>query len=264
MKRKSWIYRIIAGLLVCILIVACYTNPHTGRKELMLMSPQEEAELGFSTFNDIKSQTPVSTDPAQIEAVRRVGQRIAGQVHLPYAEWEFVTFKADDTPNAFCLPGGKVGIYTGILPLTQDDAGLATVIGHEVAHAVARHGGERMSQALLVNLGGMALSVALKDKPELTQQLALGAYGVGANLAYMLPYSRKHELEADYMGLLFMAKAGYDPREAVNFWQRFKAWSDQRGGGTPEFLSTHPLDERRIRELQIHMSEAMAIYEGRG
>ncbi|MBU1985303.1 M48 family metallopeptidase, partial [bacterium] len=214
MRKRRFLMTILAVAGLCLIIVACYTNPQTGRKGLMLLSPQEEAQLGFDAFRQIKSETAQSTDPAQIELVQRVGQRIASQVHLPNAEWEFVAFKADDTPNAFCLPGGKVGIYTGILPLTQSEAGLAVVVSHEVAHAVARHGGERMSQSLVAELGGVALSVALRDKPEQTRQLAMTAYGVGATIGVMLPYSRKHELEADYMGLIYMAKAGYDPREA--------------------------------------------------
>ena len=264
MRRRT--SRYIAASLLALLVAAaaCYTNPQTGRKGLMLVSAQEEAQLGFNAFAQIKSETPQSGDAAKIAQVRTVGERIASHVHLPNAEWEFVLFQADDTPNAFCLPGGKVGVYTGILPLTQDDAGLATVVAHEIAHAVARHGGERMSQALVAELGGVALSAALRDQSELTQQLAMTAYGVGATIGVVLPYSRKHELEADQMGLMYMAKAGYDPREAVTFWQRFKAWSDQRGGNPPEWLSTHPLDSRRIRELNRHLPEAIAIYESRG
>ncbi|MBU1936490.1 M48 family metallopeptidase, partial [bacterium] len=221
---------------------------------------KQEAELGFSAFAELKKEQPISTNPAQTELVRRVGTRISSVVELPHAEWEFVAFKDDETPNAFCLPGGKVGIYTGILPLTQDEAGLAMVMAHEVAHAVARHGGERMSQQLLVSLGGVGLAVAMREKPAETQALAMVAYGVTTTVGVILPYSRKHELEADYMGLKFMAEAGYDPRAGIEFWRRFKAYSDQRGGKPPEFLSTHPLDSRRIRELEKHLPEAMEIY----
>lgn len=256
------IYRYAAlSLLAAVVLVACYTNPQTGRKALVLFTPQEEAALGMNAFQDMKQQTPVSQDAVQTALLTRVGQRVASVVDLPHAQWEFVVFKDDETPNAFCLPGGKVGVYTGILPLTQTEAGLATVVGHEVAHAVARHGGERMSQGLVIQLGGLGLSAALQKEPDLTRQIALGAYGVAATVGYALPYSRKHELEADYMGLIYMAKAGYDPREAVAFWTRFKEWSDRRGGSPPEFLSTHPMDERRIQELQNHMPEALAAYE---
>jgi metalloendopeptidase OMA1, mitochondrial len=245
-----------------LLLAACYVNPLTHRKEFVAFTPQEEANLGLTSFNDMKKQTPVSADPQQNASVTRVGQRIASVVNLPYAQWEFVVFREDKTVNAFCMPGGKVGVYTGIFPITLDDNGLATVIGHEVSHAVARHGGERMTQSMMVELGGMGLSMALQQKPQETQQLAMAAYGAAAAVGYELPFSRKQESEADYMGLLTMAKAGYDPRKAVEFWQRFKTWGDQQGGRPPEFLSTHPLDQRRINDLQSHMPEALAIYQG--
>ncbi len=261
MLKKSVITRSFLGVVFLALgIAACYTNPETGRRAMILFSSKQEAALGFSAFAELKREKTISTNPEQIELVRRVGTRISSVVELPYAEWEFVAFKDDETPNAFCLPGGKVGIYTGILPITQDEAGLAMVMGHEVAHAVARHGGERMSQQLLVGLGGIGLAVAMREKPAETQALAMVAYGVATTVGVILPYSRKHELEADYMGLKFMAKAGYDPRAGVEFWRRFKAYSDQRSGKPPEFLSTHPLDDRRIRELEKHMPEAMEIY----
>ena len=263
LKRIRPLRAVAAAALMAVFLAACYTNPFTHRRELMLITPQEEAQLGLNTFNQIKSETPVSTDPAHNDLVQRVGRRISSVVDLPYAQWEFVMFRDDQTPNAFCLPAGKVGIYTGILPITQSEAGLATVMGHEVAHAAARHGGERLSHALLVELGGITLSAALQNKPQQTQDLAMTAYGVGATLGHTLPHSRKQELEADRMGLLFMARAGYDPREAISFWQRFKQWSDNRGGQVPEFLSTHPLDTHRIRELEKQLPEALAVYRGR-
>jgi metalloendopeptidase OMA1, mitochondrial len=248
--------------LACALLVSCYTNPLTGRKELMLITPQEEVSLGVNAFADIRSKTPVSANSGQTAMVQQVGERIAGVVTLPAAQWEFVLFD-DPTVNAFCLPGGKVGVYVGILPITQNEAGLATVVGHEVAHAVARHGGERMSHELVVELGGMGLQAALQSKPQQTRDLALAAYGVGTTLGHTLPHSRANESEADYMGLIYMAKAGYDPHEAIAFWQRFAAYNNEHGGQPPEFLSTHPLDQRRIKDLEKHLPEAMAAYEHR-
>jgi predicted Zn-dependent protease len=260
MKRLNLPRRFLGLLLLALGLAACYTNPETGRRALILFSPSEEAALGLQAFTEIKKETPISSNPEQNAQIQRVGERISSVVELPHAQWEFVVFKDDETPNAFCLPGGKVGIYTGILPITEDDNGLAVVMGHEVAHAVARHGGERMSEQLVIALGGVGLAVALREKPKETQALALVAYGVTTTVGRILPHSRRQELEADYMGLKFMARAGYDPQGAVTFWTRFKAYSDKRGGKPPEFLSTHPLDARRIRELQKHMPEALEIY----
>jgi predicted Zn-dependent protease len=248
---------------LCAGLITCYTNPISGRRELSLVPADQEIQLGAQAFSDVKKQTPVSTDPNANAAVQRVGHRIANAVTLPNAQWEFVAFQSDQV-NAFCLPGGKVGVYTALLPITQNDAGLATVIGHETGHAVARHGGERMSEQLLIQFGGLSLAMALQNKPKQTQDLALTAYGIGAAIGYELPFSRKQESEADYMGLIFMARAGYDPMEAVSFWQRFKAWGDKQGNRPPEFLSTHPLDSRRIKDLQKHMPEAQKEYRSRG
>jgi predicted Zn-dependent protease len=258
MKTK-WL---LASVMLAALIVTCYTNP-AGRSALMLVTPSQEADLGLSAFEEIKQTTPRTTDSAQQALVEQVGRKISRVVELSNAQWEYVCFEADDTPNAFCLPSGKIGIYSGILPITLNEAGLATVMAHEVAHATARHGGERMSEQLVMQLGGIGLDVALQQEPELTRQLAQTAYGAGATLGRTLPHSRGQELEADKLGLMYMAKAGYDPHQAIEFWQRFKAWNDARGGGsTPEFLSTHPLDSRRIEQLEELLPEAMKYYQG--
>ena len=172
--------------------------------------------------------------------------------------WEFNLIENDKMVNAFCMPGGKVGVYTGILPITQNETGLAVVMGHEIAHAIAKHGNERVSQGLLAQLGGVALSTALSKNPGTTNQIFMAAYGVGANVGVLLPYSRLHESEADRIGLILMAKAGYDPREAVPFWQRM---NEKGGPRPPEFLSTHPAPESRIKQIQDLIPEAMKYYK---
>jgi predicted Zn-dependent protease len=229
----------------------------------MMIDTGQEARMGLQAFKEIKAETPISRDPKKNAMLQEVGGRIARVATLPNARWEFVLFDAPDEPNAFALPGGKVGIYTGILPITQNEAGLATVIGHEVAHAAARHGAERMSQGLAVQAGGTVLSAVLgaQGVSGISRDLAMQAYGLGSQVGVLLPYSRTHELEADRIGLLYMARAGYDPREAVAFWKRFKAYNDKRGGKSTEFLSTHPLDTNRIAQLQKDLPQAIQEYE---
>jgi predicted Zn-dependent protease len=247
-------------LAIGLLLTGCLTVPETGRRQVMLISSQQEMQLGFSAFQQVKKETPASRDPAITAMVQRVGRRIAAVAELPGAQWEFVVFDSKEA-NAFCLPGGKVGIYTGILPITKDEAGLATVIGHEIAHAVARHGAERMSEGLLLQTGGGLLGAGLANSDPRTRVLVLTAYGLGAKVGRELPHSRAQESEADRIGLIYMARAGYDPEAAVAFWQRFGEHNRQQGGGgTPEFLRTHPLDTVRVQQLQQWMPEAKANY----
>lgn len=243
-------------ILAAGLMVSCATVPETGRRQLLLTSNQEESRLGLTEFQKLKKDTSVSRDPALNAMARKVGQRIAAVAPLPNAQWEFVVFDDAKTVNAFCLPGGKVGIYTGILPITLDEAGLATVIGHEVAHAVARHGGERISEALLIEFGGMLLGEAMKKNSDGARGMALGAYGITSALGVALPHSRQQELEADHLGLIYMARAGYDPAHAVEFWRRFAAYNNGKGGATPQFLSTHPVDATRISQLEKELPTA--------
>jgi len=262
--RLSW-FGMIGTLF---LIIACATVPLTGRKGLRIIPDSQLISLSFKQYSDVLHQSKLSNDPEKVQMVERVGERIARSCEeflresklesdIKNYKWEFNLIEDDKTVNAWCMPGGKVAVYTGILPLTQDDTGLAVVMGHEVAHAMAKHGNERMSQALLVQLGGAGLSVALANHPNQTQQIFLGVYGVTANVGVMLPYSRLHESEADRIGLILMAKAGYDPREAVPFWQRM----NKKGGSKPpEFLSTHPAPETRIKDIQAHIPEAMKYY----
>jgi len=252
-----------ALMILVALAVGCDTVPVTGRKEFTgLVSHNQEMQLGLSSFNQLKQTTPISHDPAANALVQKVGKRIAAvaSADMPGAQWEFVVFESP-VANAFCLPGGKIGVYTGILPITKDEAGLATVIGHEVSHAVARHGAERMSEAMLEQMGGQILGMSLSGYNPQVQQMASVAYGFTTQVGRELPHSRAQESEADHIGLIYMARAGYDPQSAVQFWQRFMQYNQQHGGNsTPVFLRTHPLDETRIRQLQQWMPQAEAQY----
>lgn len=260
-KIQRWLG--VTGLLaVTLSFTGCESVPVTGRQQIILMSPSQEMQLGLSSFEQLKKETPVSKDAAAKALVERVGRRIAAVADLPGAQWEFVLFDSQEA-NAFCLPGGKVGIYTGILPITKDEAGLATVMGHEVAHAVARHGAERVSEAQLIGIGGQLLGSGVQAYDPKMQALILGAYGVGTKLGRELPHSRGQESEADRIGLVYMARAGYDPAAAVDFWRRFQSYNKSRGGSTPWFLRTHPLDETRIRQIQNWLPEARAEYRPR-
>ncbi len=249
-----------AGLVI--VFSGCTTVPETGRSQLMLVSPNEEAKMGLTSFNQIKQQEKISSDANANARVRRVGERIAHSVgrDLPNAQWEFVVFESEQL-NAFALPGGKVGVYTGLLKLAESDDELACVMGHEIAHVSSRHGAERTSQTMLIGGIGVigAIAMEAKDVDPAKRNLVLAAYGVGSTVGYMLPYSRAHESEADGIGLRFAAGAGYDPRAAVKFWQRMSAANS--GGKPPEWLSTHPADETRIRNLQNLAPQYMPLYE---
>jgi len=258
--RTPPLVRQVPLFLSLLLLSGCLTVPETGRRQVMLISTSQEMQLGLSAFQQMKKETPVSRDPAVNAMVQRVGRRIAAVAELPGAQWEFVVFDSKQA-NAFCLPGGKVGIYTGILPITKDEAGLATVIGHEIAHAVARHGAERVSEGILLQTGGGLLGASLSSADPRTQVLVMTAYGIGAKVGRELPHSRGQESEADHIGLIYMARAGYDPAAAVGFWQRFADHSrSQGGGGTPAFLRTHPLDTVRIQQIQQWLPEAKANF----
>lgn len=250
-----------------LLLTACSTVPLTGRKQVNLIPETEMIAMGFSSYSEYKKEASVSSNIDSREMVSTVGQNISSAVNKYFSdnnlasrlsgyEWEFTLF-ADDTPNAWAMPGGKVAIYEGILPFTKTPDGLAVVIGHEVAHIVARHGNERMSHQLVVQLGGIALNEALGSKPEETKTIFNSAYGLGAQFGALLPFSREHEKEADKLGLIFMAMAGYNPEAAIEFWERMSA---SPGSKPPEFLSTHPSDETRISEMKTFLPEAMKYY----
>jgi len=235
----------------------CSTVKETGRKRIMLVTRSQEQALGLEAYQEILAHERRSTDARMTAVVERVGRRIARVADQPDFEWEFALL---DSPkvNAFCLPGGKVAVYAGILPVAKNEAGLATVMGHEVAHAVARHGGERISQRLSVELIEQLLAVGLRKSAPIVRNGALQAFGVGTNVGVLLPYSRTHEMEADRMGLMYMARAGYDPREALAFWERMAALGGSR---PPEFLSTHPGVKRRIEQLKELLPAALRAYE---
>lgn len=254
-KRVSW-YRVIlgGGLLLCMMVLsACQTVPVTERQQLILLSAEEETRMGLSAYEQILKEEKLSQDPQVNAMVRRVGQRIAEVANRPDFQWEFRVIEKD-VANAFALPGGKVAVYTGILKYTQTEAGLAVVMGHEVAHALARHGGERMSRSMLAQFGLTLGQVALGGSNPGVMQAVTAAYGIGVQL----PFDRSQESEADRIGLILMAKAGYDPNEAVPFWQRMS--SGKTGNAPPEFLSTHPSGTTRIRQLQQWMPEALQHY----
>jgi predicted Zn-dependent protease len=257
---------VLSGILL--LLAGCSEVEITGRKQLILVPDSMMNSLSFQSYGEFLSSHNLSTNAEQTQMVKRVGGRIQKAVEqycktnnienlLEGYKWEF-NLVEDPNINAWCMPGGKVVVYTGILPVTQNEAGLAVVLGHEIAHAFAKHGAERMSQGLVVELGGAALSVALKDKPELTKNLFMQSYGIGTQLG-VLKYSRVQESEADHLGLVFMAMAGYNPQEAISFWQRMAA--QKKGTQTPEFLSTHPADETRIQNLKDLLPEAMKYYK---
>ncbi len=255
-------------LLVMIPAIACQTVPITGRQQLSLVPSETIMSLSYSEYSDFLSKHKVITNTEDAKMVKRVGQNIQDAVEAFFSlnnlsdrlkgyRWEF-NLVEDKSVNAWCMPGGKVVVYTGLMPVAKDDTGLAVAMGHEIAHAVAQHGDERMSQGLLAQMGGVALSAALSQKPKETTQLFMAAYGVGTQVGVLLPYSRLQENEADHLGLIFMAMAGYDPRKAISFWRRMAA--EKHGASPPEFLSTHPADERRIRNMEKLIPEAIRYY----
>lgn len=252
-------------------LAGCATVPMTGRSGLSLVSDGQMTSLGAQQYSETIKKAKLSQNVEQVRMVRRVGERIARASEAFLREsgrgadissysWEFNLIEDDKTVNAWCMPGGKVAVYTGLLPITRDETGLAVVMGHEVAHAIAKHGNERMSQSLLAQLGGVGLSIALAQKPQATQELYMAAYGATTSVGFMLPYSRLHESEADRIGLSLMARAGYDPRAAVPLWERMAAAG---GGRSLEILSTHPAPASRITSIQGYLPEALVHYRAK-
>lgn len=251
------------GLLFTLLILAgCGSVPLTGRKQLLLVSDQDVVASSLQQYNDYIKTSTLSTNKAQTAMVERVGKRIAAATEqylrdngmgdeVKNFSWEFHLVK-DPQVNAFCMPGGKIVVYEGLMPYVSSDDELAVVLGHEVAHAVARHSNERMSQQIMAKYGGEILGAALSKKSAAIQNVAGTVYGLGTQYGVMLPFSRQHESEADYMGLVLMTMAGYNPNVAVNFWKKMSAG---KSGSTPEFMSTHPSDATRIANIQKYLPE---------
>ncbi|MBN9302997.1 MULTISPECIES: M48 family metallopeptidase [Dysgonomonas] len=258
----------ILFIAMSLLFSSCGSVPVTGRKQLNLVSNQEVLSLSLQQYQQFIKSAPISTDKKNTALVQKVGRNIANAVETylknnGYADelasyaWEFNLVKSADV-NAFCMPGGKIVVYEGILPYTQDETGLAVVLGHEVAHAVAKHANERMSQQMMTEYGTAAIGTALGGTSTRVQQAAAAAIGLGSQYGILLPYSRKQELEADKLGLIFMAMAGYNPSQAAAFWTRMS----QQGSSTPEFMSTHPSDNTRIQQIEKDLPEAMKYYKG--
>lgn len=265
------IQKIISGFILSLIMVACSTNPLTGKSQLTILPESELQSMATQQYQQFLTTNRVvsSSNNRDADMIKRVGQRISRAVESYYSErgltnkldgfqWEYNLID-DKSVNAWCMPGGKIVVYTGLLPVTQNEAALAVVMGHEVSHALLQHGNQRMSQGLLQQLGGVALSVAVANKPAETQNLFLSAYGAGSQVGIMLPFSRKNELEADQYGLIWTAMAGYNPQEAIGLWERMERLAN--GQKPPEFLSTHPTEGRRIVQLQKFMPEALKYYK---
>ena len=259
--------RAVCVALSVVVVLACQTVPITGRQQLSLIPMDTLLPMSFDAYKDFLSKHTVVQNTPEAAMVERVGSRIRKAVERYFAKnglsdrlkgyrWEF-NLVEDKGVNAWAMAGGKVVVYTGLLPVAAGETGLAVVMGHEIAHAVASHGEERMSQGLLVQMGGVALSTALSQSPQETAELFMAAYGLGSQVGVLLPYSRLQESEADHLGLIFMAMAGYDPREATAFWRRM---AQDKKGSPPEFLSTHPADTTRMRNIEALIPEALKYY----
>jgi predicted Zn-dependent protease len=268
--NRRLILKVAALCYVLLLQTSCSRVAITGRKQFNLVPDSMMNSMSLQSYNEFLTAHKLSANAQQTAVVRNVGVRIQSAVERYCAEhnlssqvrsyqWEF-NLVEDPNINAWCMPGGKVVVYTGLMPIAQNEAGLAVVMGHEIAHAIAKHGSERMTQGLLVEMGGMALSEALANKPEQTKGLFMQSYGIGTQVGVLLPYSRLHENEADRMGLIFMAMAGYNPNEAVGFWERMVA-AERGMPKPPEILSTHPADSTRIRNIKMLIPEAMQYYK---
>lgn len=259
---------IVLFVVFSLLLSACSTVPITGRRQFSIVPSSRMLSMSLKQYDEFLNTHALSKNNSQTQLVNKVGKRIQEAVEKYFAdqgksselqdyEWEFNLVESEEE-NAWAMPGGKVVVYEGLLPITKDESGLAVVLGHEIAHAIAKHGNERMSRGLITQLGGMAISRAIKEKPAKTQQIWMTAFGVGSQFGVMLPFSRLQESEADYLGLVFMTIAGYDPNEAVGLWQRMA--ENKKGQAPPEFMSTHPSDQTRIRKISEAIPEVLKNY----
>ena len=259
MSAGGWRSTVAALALTVMAVSGCSTVPYTNRSQFMVMSESDDLKLGAAAYQQVLKKERIVTDPRFTQPVQQVGKRIAAAADKPDYQWEFTVIDDPKQANAFCLPGGKVAVYTGIFPIARDDAGLAMVIGHEVAHALARHGAERMSTSMALQAAGMAVAVAAGGQSAATQQAIMSAYGLGAQVGVALPFSRSQESEADRIGLILMAKAGYDPEAAVGLWQRME--QNSNGKGPPEWLSTHPAEGTREQDIRGWIAEANQYFQ---
>ena len=234
--------------LFLLLMTGCVVNPYTNRRKILITSEAQENQLGVQAYQEVLAKERISTDPREVDPVRRVGRRLEAVANKPDFGWEFNVIVNDKTRNAWCLPGGKIVFYTGIFPALHDEAGMASVMGHEIAHALLRHGGERMSSGMLVGAAGSLLGAALGNQSEKTKKRVMAAIGIGLNYGVLLPFSRSQESEADGLGLILMARAGYDPRQSVEVWRRM---SEMGGDQPPEFMSY-----RSVPILEVHSQES--------
>jgi metalloendopeptidase OMA1, mitochondrial len=266
MERRhiKWLPIIAAGLFLAYQYFSSekFVNPETGRTSHVGLSTQQEAALGLQTYENVLQQAEAITSGPEFEMVQRVASRLARATGHASADsqWEESLIR-DDQVNAFCLPGGKIVVYTGILPVAQNDAGLATVLGHEMAHATSRHGAQRVFEQNLTQTAMTGIAISMSDMDYDKQRAVMGALGVGAQFGVLMPFSRKHESEADIIGLHYMARAGFDPRESIAFWQRMETTGREQ---PPEFLSTHPSHGRRIQQLETEMPKALEEYQQSG
>ena len=255
-RRLAWVFAALAAVF----LIACARAAYTNRSQLLLISEGQEVALGLQCAQEVLKKEKLSRDQFQIERVRRIGSRIAAAANKPDYKWEFSVIEKD-TVNAFCLPGGKVFVYTGILALTTSNDELAAVMGHEIAHALLRHGGERVSMALMSQLGGQAASIAVGSTVSPAAGQAFGqVYGIGSQVGVLLPHSRSQESEADEVGMILAAKAGYEPSGALSLWRKMDAYQKSKGQNTPGWLSTHPTSQDRVAAIQASMGEIRARY----